>query len=59
MLNEDIIKFDFISTPVKGVYGIVINDLIRKVQPFLNYRLDDLIELDDRPLQMRESLFCI
>lgn len=50
-LNEDctLVELEESGDTIGGARRAVITDLYRRVQPFLRYELNDLVEVDDRP----------
>jgi putative adenylate-forming enzyme len=48
-LAEDVIRCEWEPVPDSGVVSLVFTDLVRRVQPMIRYRMNDLLELDPRP----------
>lgn len=48
-LAEDVIRCEWEATPGSALSGLVFTDLVRRVQPMIRYRMNDLLDLDPNP----------
>lgn len=44
-LAEDVVRFEFEDVPGRGLVVPIVTDLVRRVQPMIRYRMNDLLEL--------------
>jgi putative adenylate-forming enzyme len=47
-LAEDVIHFEWEPVPGSGLVAPIVTDLVRRTQPMIRYRMNDLLELSDR-----------
>lgn len=48
-LAEDVMRFEWETVPGSGLVAPIATDLVRRVQPMIRYRMNDLLELADEP----------
>lgn len=48
-LAEDVVRFEWEPVPGSNLVVPVVTDLVRRIQPMLRYRMNDLLELSDQP----------
>lgn len=48
-LAEDVMRFEWEPVPGTVLVMPIVTDLVRRVQPMIRYRMNDLLELSDRP----------
>lgn len=48
-LAEDVVRFEWEAVPGSALVVPVVTDLVRRVQPMIRYRMNDLLELSDAP----------
>jgi putative adenylate-forming enzyme len=44
-LAEDVVRFEWESVPGSGLVAPIVTDMVRRVQPMIRYRMNDLLEL--------------
>jgi putative adenylate-forming enzyme len=48
-LAEDVVRFEWERVPGSNLVAPIITDLVRRIQPMIRYRMNDLLELSDQP----------
>jgi len=48
-LAEDVVRFEWERVPGSHLVSPIVTDLVRRVQPMLRYRMNDLLELSNEP----------
>lgn len=48
-LAEDVVRFEWKEVPDTGLVSPIVTDLVRRVQPMIRYRMNDLLELSPEP----------
>jgi putative adenylate-forming enzyme len=48
-LAEDVVRFEWEPVPGSGLVVPVVTDMVRRVQPMIRYRMNDLLELSSAP----------
>lgn len=55
-LAEDVVRFEWEQVPGGQLVVPIITDLVRRVQPMIRYRMNDLLELSDQPCPCGSAL---
>ncbi|HEX8309402.1 MAG TPA: F390 synthetase-related protein [Allosphingosinicella sp.] len=48
-LAEDVVRFEWEKVPGSGLVAPIVTDMVRRVQPMIRYRMNDLLELSSAP----------
>jgi putative adenylate-forming enzyme len=48
-LAEDVVRFEWEEVPGSGLAVPIVTDMVRRVQPMIRYRMNDLLELSPSP----------
>ena len=48
-LAEDVVRFEWETVPGSGLLVPIVTDMVRRVQPMIRYRMNDLLELSAAP----------
>jgi len=48
-MAEDVVRCEWEAIPDSRLVGFVFSDLVRRIQPMIRYRMNDLLELDPDP----------
>lgn len=48
-LAEDVVRCEWEPVPDSNLAGLVFTDMVRRIQPMIRYRMNDLLELDPTP----------
>ena len=48
-LTEDVVRFEWETLPGSSLVTPIVTDMVRRIQPMIRYRMNDLIELSERP----------